>query len=91
MPPWYIEKTIGIQSFKNDPCPCQKLDRDKRAARRTSELHEQILGSTWEGECEIRQLSDFAGSEAIEREPQLSEPLAKTYSAHLGLHSRIKV
>ena len=36
-------------------------------------LHEQILGPTWEGECEIRQLADFAPGDG---EAQLSEQLA---------------
>ncbi len=42
MPPWYMEKNIGIQSFKNDPsaerrrnCQDRKVGRQRRAARQS--------------------------------------------------------
>ncbi len=40
-------------------------------------LHQEILGPTWDGECEVRQLADFAPGDALEHAAQVEEQLAK--------------
>ncbi len=41
-------------------------------AARFMKLHTQILGPTFEGECEVRQLSDFTASDESRRESMRS-------------------
>ena len=51
MPPWYVEKNIGIQKFKNDPSLSDERDRDdrevgrQRRAARQSRRHAAAAGS----------------------------------------------